>query len=70
MDGQLHITNFKAWNNNFNDCVNHILKYNYRKEQTGIKTNVQHIKVSGQDHYENGQYFCVTVYLQFYLFGM
>lgn len=43
--------------------MNHILKYNYRKEQTGIKTNVQHIKVSGQDHYENGQYFCVTVYL-------
>lgn len=50
--------------------MKNILKYKYRKEQIGIKTNVQHIKVGGQDHYEHGQYFCVTVYLWFYLFGM
>lgn len=41
-----------------------------RKEQKGIKTNAQHIKVSEKDHYEYGQYFHVTVYLRFYLFGM
>lgn len=40
------------------------------QEGTKIKTNIQHIKISGQDHFENGQCFYVTVYLWFYLFGM
>lgn len=50
--------------------MKHILKYKHRKEQKEIKNNIQHIKVGGQDHFENGQYFYVTVYLWFYLSGM
>lgn len=43
--------------------MKHILKYKHRKEEKEIKNNIQHIKVGGQDHFENGQYFYVTVYL-------
>lgn len=50
--------------------MKHILKQKYRKEQKEIQTNIWHIKVSGQDHFENGQYFYLRVYLWFYLFGM